>query len=118
MQTVLIEQECVICIISTTKFITFDVNIHAVESVSARLINVMCRAPINRIKPMKVILVFPGNIITPFYFDPCDHYNNGRLTNMSNKLLLRFVPNLWKYEFESIILEAVRNMMMNSWNTN
>jgi hypothetical protein len=61
---------------------------------------------IKRIKPKKVILAFPGDIITPFYFDACDDMINGRLVNMSRNFMLRLVPNLWKYEFESINIRS------------
>jgi hypothetical protein len=100
------EQECVICTVSSTEFIAFNCKHSCCKECFNKIDKChMCRAPIIINNPMKVILVFPGNIITAFYFDPCEYYNNERLTSMSNKFL-RLVPNVWKYEFESITIRG------------
>jgi hypothetical protein len=59
------EHECVICTMSSTKFITFESNNLCCKECFSKIDKChMCRAPIKRIKPMKVILAFPGDIIT------------------------------------------------------
>jgi hypothetical protein len=73
------EQECVICTMSATEFIAFNCK-HSCRKECFNKIDKchMCRAPLIRNNPMKVLLVFPGNIITPFYFDPCDYHMPAR----------------------------------------
>jgi hypothetical protein len=89
------EHECVICTMSSTKFITFECMHSCCRECFSKIDKChMCCAPIKRIEPMMVCLAFPGDIITPFYFDACDDMINERLVNMSKKIMLRLIPNL------------------------
>jgi hypothetical protein len=99
------EHECDICTMSSIKFITFECMHSCCRGCFSKIDKChMSRASIKRIKPTMVCLSFPGNINAPFYFDACDYMINERLMNMSRKMMLRLIPNLWKYDFEAICI--------------
>jgi hypothetical protein len=110
-----VSQECEICTMSSTEFITFDCKHSCCKECFSKIDKChMCRALFKKIRIMVVDVVFPyededdpDNNITfePFYFDPFNSWVNEELMNMSRYILMHTIDNLWDYNYEMIAVD-------------
>jgi hypothetical protein len=110
-----VNQECEICTVSSTEFITFDCKHSCRKECFSKIDKChMCRALFKTIRIMVVDVIFPyededdpdNNITTePFYFDPCNSWVNEDLMNISRYILMHTIDNLWNYNYEMIAVD-------------
>jgi hypothetical protein len=97
---------------SSTEFITFDCKHSCCKECFSKIDKChMCRALFEKIRIMRVFVIFPyededdpDNDITfePFYFDPFNSRVNEELMNMSRFMMMHHITNLWDYNYKMI----------------
>jgi hypothetical protein len=110
-----VNQECDICTMSSSEFITFDCKHSCCKEYFSKIDKChMCRALFEKIRLMCVEVIFPyededdpDNNITfePFYFDPFNSWVNEELMNMSRFMMMHSIPNLWDYNSKMIAVD-------------
>jgi hypothetical protein len=107
-----VNQECKICTVSSTEFITFDCKHSCCKECFNKIDKChMCHALFEKIRIMCAFVVFPyededdpNNNLTfiPFYFDPFNSWMNEELMNMSRFRMMHQIDDLWDYNYEMI----------------
>jgi hypothetical protein len=110
-----VNQECDICTISSTDFITFECKHSCCKECFSKIDKChMCRAIFEKIRTMIAYVVFPvdnddddtGITIVPFYFHLFNSRVNEELMNMFRFLMMHHIPDQWNYNYEMIDVDV------------
>jgi hypothetical protein len=109
-----VNQECEICTMSSTEFITFDYKHSCCKECFNKIDKChICRALFEKIRIMRAFIVFPYEndpdmnlTFIPFYFDLFNSRVNEELINISRFLMMHQIDDMWDYNYEMIDVDS------------